>query len=704
MARNIKYIVIHCSAGSKNQKAKDILRYHINTLGWDRCGYHYIIEANGDVKKMIPEDEISNGVKNMNSLCINICYCGGIKQDENGNNCNIKIAQDTRTQAQRDSLINIVSTLKSKYPNAIVCSHNYFASKACPSFDAGGEYGGIPYGEKYKEGVKPSIASGGFQAAKSQVEQYKIAVETVGKALKEYPDKIFETYQTVVDTYQTVVDTLSNMHAVIDLSGIIEKLDPSKPVKEILSNIKDAQQGFLEKAKDLDLYYTVVPDGVEIPAGKGLPDLMEQMGILAILKDLISPATDFIKDAPSIIDQTLTNTKKSVSGATQNIVTTSSMLKESLAGFNQIQSKKGVLGVMDTGMEMLGSGLESGMNIATGVVGTATSTVTGIANVGTEAGAGAVSLALGAGAAVGAILAKIPGVIPKIITYAINYTAKKAIEKVEAETEKITHQATVEANKTVYDNLPVIKLNSDDNNIQSTEPITTDYFAVTGYESDEIQLVEPTILTSQTSDKVPNIYKDDFSATIGEVGIDSIEQYNKTNNNQNLSVTNNIDIEDIEENKELDLKALENSMSEDKLDAAEEAATALVNDELANKGATSDVPHINSEEQSQLIINKAEVPALNGLHADFINTFGEEEYNNLYIKVRESFLEILPEISDDDNSQNFVNMASFAALKLTPTLIEYINKKFEIFEERINTLVTTLIEERLGAGLNPTIQ
>ena len=48
---------------------------------------------------------------------------------------------DTRTEAQKESLIELIKDLQKKYPGSIVYGHRDFTSKKpCPSFDAKEEY------------------------------------------------------------------------------------------------------------------------------------------------------------------------------------------------------------------------------------------------------------------------------------------------------------------------------------------------------------------------------------------------------------------------------------------------------------------------------------------------------------------------------------------------------------------------------------
>ncbi|WP_312399503.1 N-acetylmuramoyl-L-alanine amidase [Chryseobacterium sp.] len=134
MSRNIKYLAVHCTATAKTATVSSIQNYWKNELGWKSPGYHFIIKADGEVVNLLDINSVSNGVKGFNSVSINVCYIGGI--DEN------KKPKDTRTPAQKQSLLNVLRELRRQFPNATIQGHRDFpnVAKACPSFDAKTEY------------------------------------------------------------------------------------------------------------------------------------------------------------------------------------------------------------------------------------------------------------------------------------------------------------------------------------------------------------------------------------------------------------------------------------------------------------------------------------------------------------------------------------------------------------------------------------
>ena len=127
--REIKYIVVHCTATQSDTKIESIQNYWREKLGWKNPGYHYIIKRNGEIVRLQSENLIANGVGGHNQCAIHISYIGGV--DKN----NVPI--DNRTDAQKHALFNKLISLSEKYPQAMILGHRDFpgVSKMCPSFD-----------------------------------------------------------------------------------------------------------------------------------------------------------------------------------------------------------------------------------------------------------------------------------------------------------------------------------------------------------------------------------------------------------------------------------------------------------------------------------------------------------------------------------------------------------------------------------------
>ena len=130
--REIKEIHIHCTATKEGQNidVNTIRRWHLKR-GWSDVGYHFICMLN-KMAEGRPDYRSPASVKGRNKHAIAVAYVGGL--DSNGK------PKDTRTEAQKESLLHVLKTLMAMFPLATIYSHNEFANKACPSFDATNEY------------------------------------------------------------------------------------------------------------------------------------------------------------------------------------------------------------------------------------------------------------------------------------------------------------------------------------------------------------------------------------------------------------------------------------------------------------------------------------------------------------------------------------------------------------------------------------
>lgn len=128
--RNIKYIVVHCTATPTTTTLESIKRYWKEQRGWgDTPGYHYFIKRDGTIVQLLDEKKNSYGVYKHNSECISIAYVGGIGKDGK--------PVDNRSDAQKHAMFDIIVRLTEKYPKAEVLGHRDFpgVKKACPCFD-----------------------------------------------------------------------------------------------------------------------------------------------------------------------------------------------------------------------------------------------------------------------------------------------------------------------------------------------------------------------------------------------------------------------------------------------------------------------------------------------------------------------------------------------------------------------------------------
>ena len=121
--REIKYIVLHCTATPQTTTIESIKRYW-KSIGWKSPGYHVIIKPDGEAVNLQPIEKPSNGVKGHNADSIHISYIGGLKGDD-------------RTDAQKQTQIELLKRFKKQFPHARILGHTDFpgVSKLCPNFD-----------------------------------------------------------------------------------------------------------------------------------------------------------------------------------------------------------------------------------------------------------------------------------------------------------------------------------------------------------------------------------------------------------------------------------------------------------------------------------------------------------------------------------------------------------------------------------------
>ena len=114
--------------------------------GFRDIGYHYYITRDGHLHEGRPLDQVGAHCRGHNRHSVGICYEGGLNASG--------IPADTRTSAQRKTLLILLRRLHLQFPSAIILGHRDLSPdlngnglieshewlKACPSFDAILEY------------------------------------------------------------------------------------------------------------------------------------------------------------------------------------------------------------------------------------------------------------------------------------------------------------------------------------------------------------------------------------------------------------------------------------------------------------------------------------------------------------------------------------------------------------------------------------
>lgn len=125
----VKFLTIHCAATPEGRHVT-----HEQITEWDKAkfgqtSYHWVVELDGSTHRTLRDDQKGAHVGGKNTGNIGICYIGGVDKKLN--------PKDTRTEAQKKSLLTLIRTYKARYPGIVIRGHRDWpgVKKACPSFD-----------------------------------------------------------------------------------------------------------------------------------------------------------------------------------------------------------------------------------------------------------------------------------------------------------------------------------------------------------------------------------------------------------------------------------------------------------------------------------------------------------------------------------------------------------------------------------------
>lgn len=144
MKKELKYLVIHCTATPQNREVSsaDIQAWHTAPVskggrGWKQVGYTDLFHLDGTIERLVNNNEdawvdtweITNGAKGYNSVSRHIVYAGGCDKRMN--------PKDTRTEAQHQAMKAYVLAFHKEHPNVRIVGHCELSNvnTACPSFD-----------------------------------------------------------------------------------------------------------------------------------------------------------------------------------------------------------------------------------------------------------------------------------------------------------------------------------------------------------------------------------------------------------------------------------------------------------------------------------------------------------------------------------------------------------------------------------------
>lgn len=133
--RRIDEIIVHCTATEegKDYTVEWIRKIHKNK-GWKDIGYNYVIYRDGSIHEGRDVDMTGAHAKNHNAHSIGVVYIGGCPKGDTHKN------KDTRTDAQKAAMLDLLKRLRKLYPTAKILGHKDVNATGCPSFNAKDEY------------------------------------------------------------------------------------------------------------------------------------------------------------------------------------------------------------------------------------------------------------------------------------------------------------------------------------------------------------------------------------------------------------------------------------------------------------------------------------------------------------------------------------------------------------------------------------
>lgn len=136
--RRIDEIIVHCTATPEGcPRTVEQIRQQHKAQGWSDIGYHILVTLDGQAHLGRDMDISGAHAEGHNSHSIGVCYVGGVENRPGVAYKDMK-AKDTRTEAQKATLMALLMDLRKLYPKARIIGHRDVDThgKACPSFDA----------------------------------------------------------------------------------------------------------------------------------------------------------------------------------------------------------------------------------------------------------------------------------------------------------------------------------------------------------------------------------------------------------------------------------------------------------------------------------------------------------------------------------------------------------------------------------------
>lgn len=135
--QDVKLIIIHCSATKVTRPFSVESLIATGNARFGQPSYHYYIRMDGEIVPTLPENIRGAHARHYNHCSIGVCYEGGY--DAKGR------AADTRTEAQKKSMLELLKDLREEYTDARIIGHYELphVAKTCPNFLASEYYASL---------------------------------------------------------------------------------------------------------------------------------------------------------------------------------------------------------------------------------------------------------------------------------------------------------------------------------------------------------------------------------------------------------------------------------------------------------------------------------------------------------------------------------------------------------------------------------
>ena len=132
--KKVLLLVVHCTATKCNRPFSVENLIACGEAKYGQCSYHYYVRRDGEVIPLLPETVQGVHARHYNYCSLGIVYEGGL--NEKGQ------AYDTRTEAQKHALYELLKALTLDYPTARILGHCEFprVHKRCPCYLPSKEY------------------------------------------------------------------------------------------------------------------------------------------------------------------------------------------------------------------------------------------------------------------------------------------------------------------------------------------------------------------------------------------------------------------------------------------------------------------------------------------------------------------------------------------------------------------------------------